>query len=68
MDNIALRNLTYIIAEAAAAQIELAAMREANAVNRELGIAPRYSEKDFMKLIERHGIHHNAVLSMEWGY
>lgn len=67
MDNIALRNLAYIIAMAAQANIELAAMREANTIARNCSLPVPYTEDDFRKLIETHGIHHNAVLSMEWG-
>lgn len=68
MDNMAMRNLTYVIAIAAQVKIELTAMQEANLVARDSSKQLPYTEDDFRKLIDIHGLNHNAVLSMEWGY
>ncbi len=51
----------YIIAQAAAAQIEVIAMQAYNASLPE-GHPNRYTSEDFMNLIDKYGIDHNAVL------
>ena len=53
------QKIAYIIAQAACAQIEAMALLGDNFAGR-----PPYSRDHFMALIEKYGIHHNAVLSL----
>jgi hypothetical protein len=53
----------YIIAQAACATAEIAAMEAANANARRHDVTPRYDEQHFLAVPEKYGIHHNAVLA-----
>lgn len=48
----------YVIAQAACASAEIAAMQAANQAQ-----AGKYSEQDFLAVIDRYCIGHNAVIS-----
>lgn len=55
---------TYIRAQVACAFIEAMGMKADNKQREIEGYSPAYTLKDFVKLIERYGIHHNAVIDM----
>lgn len=54
----------YIMAQAAAALIELEAMKQANRDRESRGEGPAYDEEAFLKLHEQYCLHHNPVLSL----
>jgi hypothetical protein len=53
---------TYLICMAACVQVEAMAMQAENQANRDANEPPTYKPADFKALIERYGIHHNAVI------
>lgn len=53
----------FVIAQAACANAEIAAMQAANAQCARRGDAQTYDEKHFMAVIDQYGISHNAVLT-----
>ena len=55
--------IAYIQAQTAAANIELQAMLAKNAECARVGVAAAYGEVAIYDLIERYGLHHNAVVS-----
>lgn len=58
----------YVIAMAACAQVEAIGMLSENQRVIALGHRiPPYNQADFEALIEKHGIHHNAVLTLFHG-
>ena len=54
-------NCVYIQSQVACALIECAAMQAANEYRKHRGESPAYSEEAFSELINKYGIHHNAV-------
>lgn len=58
------QHAAYINAQAAAARIELEAMKAANWMREMQGHTIAYGEEDFLALIDKYGLHHNAVLTM----
>jgi hypothetical protein len=57
----------YVIAMAACVTAETAAMQAENQQRSHRGEAVAYNEQAFTDLINRYGIHHNAILSMFHG-
>lgn len=53
----------YINAQAVAASAELEAMKAANWMRLMQGHTIAYGEEDFLALIDKYGLHHNAVLT-----
>ena len=58
----------YIQSQSACALIEMEAMKAENTYREMRGETIAYNEKAFLDLIERYGIHHNAVISMFRSY
>jgi hypothetical protein len=54
----------YIISMAVSALIEAMGMHAHNMHQQALGESEMYPEEAFTKLIEKHGIHHNGVLTL----
>jgi hypothetical protein len=54
----------YVIAMSACVMAETAAMQAENQHRANRGEAVAYAEQAFMDLIEKHGIHHHAVIGM----
>lgn len=54
----------YIAAMTECAAAERAGMEAQNKHNAELGISPLYCKSDFDALIDKYGIHHNAVMTV----
>lgn len=52
----------FIHAQAVCAQAEIAAMQAENMQRAALGQSMAYDEAAFMAVIEKYGIHHNAVI------
>lgn len=57
----------YVVAMAACANAEIAAMQLENQLDLKNGSHPRHAPDDFRSVINGHGIHHNAVLGMFHG-
>ena len=53
----------YINAMAACATAEIAAMEAENKIREAQGDSPAYGSDAFVGLIEKYGIHHNAIFS-----
>jgi hypothetical protein len=53
----------FVIAQAACAAIESAAMQTQNAADFTAGRPMTYQQHDFLALPDKYGIHHNAVIS-----
>lgn len=53
----------FIMAQAACANAEIAGMRAENQMREALGDAPAYGYEHFSAVMERYGIHHNAVVT-----
>lgn len=53
----------YINAQAVAASAELEAMKAANWMREMQGHTIAYGEEAFLALIDKYGLHHNAVLT-----
>ncbi len=56
------RNLVYIQSQVACALIEMEAMKAANVEREQRGESLAYDEAAFMAIIDKYGIHHNAVI------
>jgi len=54
----------YVTAMAACAMADIAAMQAANQACAMAGLSPSFTEADFTEIPNRHGIHHNAVLTL----
>ena len=57
------QRIAYINAMTVCAQIECAGMVAENKQREVEGKSMAYVEEDFLKLPDKHGIHHNAVIS-----
>ena len=57
------RNVAYIIATAVGALIEAMGMIAENQQREITGSSPAFVHEDFIKLIDRSGVHHNAILT-----
>lgn len=57
----------YVIAMAACAMAEVAGMQAENQQRAHRGESAAYTEGAFTEVINRNGIHHNAVLTMFQG-
>ena len=57
------QNLVYIKSQLLCAEIEMNAMIAENKQREILGQSMAYTEDAFMKLIEKYGIYHNAIVS-----
>ena len=55
-------NAAYVMSQAACALIEAMGMHAENMQRQQLGQSMAYSDEAFLKLINRYGIHHNAVI------
>lgn len=62
-----MQQAAYIIAQAACAQVEAIGMASTNATMLAMGNGPKYLTEDFEALIEKYGIHHNAVIALFTG-
>lgn len=58
-----MQQAAYIMAQAACAQIEAIKMQSVNADYARVGREPKYTEKAFEALLDKYGIHHNAVIA-----
>jgi hypothetical protein len=56
-------NAAFINSQTACALIEMQGMVAANTLREDQGHTIAYDESAFLKLIEKYGIHHNAVLN-----
>jgi hypothetical protein len=54
----------YVNAQTAAALIELESMKAANREREMHGHALAWNEEAFLELIEKYGLHHNALMRM----
>lgn len=63
MDEYAARELDYGISQAVSALIEAMGMVAENKHRLQHGNSQAYGEEAFFALIEKYGLHHNAVLS-----
>lgn len=54
----------YVIAQAACASAEIAAMQAANQQRERQGFAQAWDEAAFLSIPDKYGIHHNAVISL----
>ena len=57
------QRLTYINAMTVCAQIECAGMVAENEQRKAVGYSMAYTGEDFDRVINKYGIHHNAVIS-----
>ncbi len=57
-------NAAYIFAQSACALIEMESMKVANRERRDRGESIAYTEDAFVNLINKYGIHHNAILAL----
>ncbi len=55
---------TYVNSQVACAMIEAMGMQAENMQRDALGNSMAYDEDAFMRLLEKYGIHHNAVVTM----
>jgi hypothetical protein len=55
-------NAAYVNAMVACAMIEAMGMQAENSQRSHLGLSMAYDDKAFNDVIEKYGIHHNAVL------
>jgi len=58
------QSAAYVQAQASAALIEAMGMHATNQQRAVEGASPAYTDVDFNALIERYGIHHNAVCGL----
>lgn len=61
-DIVDLKGIAYQRSMTVGAQIELEAMKSENRLREQNDKAPAYGYKDFMDLIERYELGHNAIL------
>jgi hypothetical protein len=54
----------YVHAQAVAAQIEMEAMKAENRRREDQGKSLAYGEEEFASLIDKYGLHHNAVITI----
>lgn len=54
----------YVFAQAIAALVELESMKAANLMREMQGKSIAYGEEEFLALIEKWGIHNNAMISL----
>lgn len=54
----------YVFAQSAAAIAEIEAMKAANEARAASGDSPAYGEDAFRDLIDKYGLHHNAVIGL----
>ena len=57
------QSAAYVNAQAAAALATIEAMKVENKVRSINNMGPRYTAGDFMHVIDRYGLHHNAILT-----
>lgn len=57
------RDLVYVQGILLQARIEMEGMIAENKQREHLGLSMAYVEKDFQALIEKHGVHHNALIT-----
>jgi hypothetical protein len=57
------KDVAYVHSQCACAIIEAMGMVAANKERKQRGHSLAYGEEAFQKVIEKYGIHHNAVLS-----
>lgn len=56
-------NVAYINSQTASALIELEAMKSANSERERHGEAPAWGEGEFLSLIDKYQLSHNAVIT-----
>lgn len=61
------QNLVYTNGILLQARIELEGMIAENQMRLHRGESPAYIEKDFVELRDRHGIHHNGIVTNIFG-
>jgi len=54
----------YVFANAVAAQAEIEGMKSENRLREFQDLSPAYGEKEFMEIIDKYGLYHNAMLSL----
>lgn len=58
------QQVAYVHAMSVAAQAEIEGMRADNQLREVQGYSPAYGHDAFLAVIEKYGIHHNAVLTV----
>lgn len=58
------QTVAYVQAQAAAALIEMESMKAANWMREMQGKTIAYGEQEFLALIDKYGLGHNAVLTL----
>lgn len=58
-----IQSAAFLIAQSACLMAELEAMKVANVMRLQVGHSPAYGEEEFLALITKYGVHHNAALS-----
>ncbi len=64
MEDRTLENFAYAMMQQLQARIEMEGMIAENAWRQSNGESPAYGVEQFNALIEKHGIHHNALLTL----
>ena len=57
------QSAAYVLAQAIAASAEIESMKAANWMREMKGETIAYGEKDFLDVIDKYGLHHNAVIT-----
>ena len=57
------QSAAYIYAQSVAALATIEAMKVENKIRSLNNMEPRYTAGDFMHVIDRYGLHHNAVIT-----
>jgi hypothetical protein len=60
--------VAYVLAQVACANAEIAGMQAENQLRALSGFLPAYGEKEFVAVIERYTIGHNAVIGYLMSY
>ena len=59
-----IQKAAYVFAQAVAAQAEIEGMKAENTHRESLGYTIAYDGHAFFSVIERYGLHHNAIMSV----
>ena len=63
----AFQDAVYVMGMAAGSLIEAMGMQAENLKRQAKGEMPAYDEKDFNRVIENRGLHHNTLMSSVYG-
>jgi hypothetical protein len=59
-----IQKAAYVFAQAVAAQAEIEGMKAENTQREAQGYSIAYDAHAFLSVIERYGLHHNAIISL----